>query len=332
MTSLTQKLTEVTKQNKDMKSQIGDLRKYISVIKTGLAKQQTPAAVEIQEPSAPEVPVNNNNTSVNVETSNMFSVLSGEEDDQLTLHNCSSSSLDAATTYNTDPSHDSTIDSHDSAPPVPSAITASPPNHTDRDARTPRERMAEYRVSSGKTQALTGDSVFRQMKPELMYPDKAQQKISVSGLTVDDLLHWLQNVPKFRDVQLLVVHVGVNTCWMNTVTESMWRALLKSVFLNAVVQLSSLIPPQGEHPLRKTVAASNAALVKACHSEQVMLADHTDTFTTNSGSPRKALYRDALHPSPTERHRATCVQCQVCGPTPTSPSTPRPPFPSVTLC
>ena len=56
--------------------------------------------------------------------------------------------------------------------------------------------------------------------------------------------------------------------------------------------------PQGEHPLRKTVAASNTALVKACHSEQVMLADHTDTFTTNSGATRKALYRDALHPSP----------------------------------
>ena len=56
VTSLTQKLTEVTKQNKDMKSQIGGLRKYISVIKPGLAKQQTPAAVEIQKPSAPEVP------------------------------------------------------------------------------------------------------------------------------------------------------------------------------------------------------------------------------------------------------------------------------------
>ena len=110
VTSLTQKLTEVTKQNKDMKSQIGDLRKHISVIKTGLTKQQTPAAVEIQELSAPEIPVNNN-TSVNVEKSNMFSMLSGVEDDQLTLENCSSSSLDAATTYNTDPSHDSTIDS-----------------------------------------------------------------------------------------------------------------------------------------------------------------------------------------------------------------------------
>ena len=32
VTSLTQKLTEVTKQNKDMKSQIGDLRKHITVI------------------------------------------------------------------------------------------------------------------------------------------------------------------------------------------------------------------------------------------------------------------------------------------------------------
>ena len=50
------------------------------------------------------------------------------------------------------------------------------------------------------------------------------------------------------------------------------------------------------------MAASNAALVKACHSEQVVLADHTVllpcTFTTNSGAPRKTLYRDALHPSP----------------------------------
>ena len=83
--------------------------------------------------------------------------------------------------------------------------------------------------------------------------------------------------------------------------------------------ISSLIPPQGEHPLRKTVAASNAALVKACHSEQVMLADHTDTFTTNSGAPQKALFRDALHPSPKGTMRLAF-------------SVTKPPFPSVTLC
>jgi len=81
---LTDIVTEITKQNKDLKSQIGDLRKHMSVIKTGLAKQQTPAPVEIQEPSAPELPVSTN-TSVNVETSNMFSVLSGVENDLLTL-------------------------------------------------------------------------------------------------------------------------------------------------------------------------------------------------------------------------------------------------------
>ena len=162
-------------------------------------------------------------------------------------------------------------------------------------------------------------------------PHQAQQKISVSGLTVDDLLLWLQNVPKCRDVQLLVVHVGVNTCWVNTVTESMWRALLKllkSVFPSAVVQLSSLIPPQGEHPLRKTVAASNAALVKACHSEQVMLADHTDTFTTNSGAPRKALYRDALHPSPKGTIRLACNVKYVGQPRPPLRPQDRPSHPS----
>ena len=157
VTSLTQKLTEVTKQNKDMKSQIGDLRKYISVIKTGLAKQQTPAAAEIQEPSAPEFPVNNK-TSANVETSNMFSVLSGGEDDQLTLDNCPSSSLDAATTYNTDPSHDSTIDNHDSTPPVPSATTAPPPNHTDRDAKTSAPQVpGRHLVTSTVTPGRQGN-------------------------------------------------------------------------------------------------------------------------------------------------------------------------------
>ena len=139
-----------------MKSQIGGLRKYISVIKPGLAKQQTPAALEIRKPSAPEFPVNN--TSVNVEMSNMFSVSSGEEDDQLTLENCISSSLDAATTYNTDPRHDSTIDSHDSTLSVPSA---SPRHHQITRTVTPgrhppRERMAECSLSWQNTRADWG--------------------------------------------------------------------------------------------------------------------------------------------------------------------------------
>ena len=37
--SLTQKLPEITKQKKDIKSQIGDLSKYISVIKINLRQK-----------------------------------------------------------------------------------------------------------------------------------------------------------------------------------------------------------------------------------------------------------------------------------------------------
>ena len=156
MTLLTQKLTEVTKQNKDMKSQIGDLRKYISVNKTGLAKQQTTAAV-----------ANTRTVRTRSSCQQLLCVLSvsGEEDDQLTLENYSSSSLDAATTNNTDPSHDLTIDSHDSTPPlsprhhqitrtvtpgqqgtrglpIRSIITTSSPRHTDRDVRITRDGLS----------------------------------------------------------------------------------------------------------------------------------------------------------------------------------------------
>ena len=60
VTSLTQKLRDLTKQNKDLKSQTGDLRKHFSMMKTDQAKQETHTSEEIQqEPSAPEVPVNN---------------------------------------------------------------------------------------------------------------------------------------------------------------------------------------------------------------------------------------------------------------------------------
>ena len=76
-------------------------------------------------------------------------------------------------------------------------------------------------------------------------------------------MHWLQRVPKCGDVPLVVVHVGINTCWMNAVKDSMRRGpiqLLKTLDAH----ISSIVSPQGDHPLKKTVAASDAVLVKAC--------------------------------------------------------------------
>ena len=277
VTSLSNKVIELTKQNKDMKSQIGDLRKCVCALKQ--AKQQPRPHADTDSETDHEPPLTESPESpetvetVNVETENRFSVL------------CPSPTDDA------------------------DRIQHSDRDVNNRDVKTPKQQLAECRVSTGTTHLLIGDSVFRPVKPDLMFPGKSHQKLSISGLAVDDLTHWLQNVPKCRDVQLVVVHVGVNSCWTNTVMESTWRGLLKllkTVFPDAAIQASSIIPPQGAHPLRKSVAASNAALVKACESEHVVLVDHTDTFTTSSGAPRKALYNDALHPSPRGTIRLAC--------------------------
>ena len=133
-----------------------------------------------------------------------------------------------------------------------------------------------------------------------MFPTTAHQKLAVPGLTVSDVVHWLRNVPRCREVRVVVVHVGINSCWENTLRESDWRhlvRLLKTVFPSSQLILSASVPPAGHHPLRKTVAVSNTALATVYSSESVVLVDHTDTFTTNTGAPRKALYRDPVHAS-----------------------------------
>ena len=147
------------------------------------------------------------------------------------------------------------------------------------------------------TNVLIGDSVARPTKPDLVFPGGQIQNIGVSGLVIDDVKHWLANIPRNREVRRVVIHKGVNTCKFAVVTESMWRKLirkLKHVFPEAAVLVSSIVPPMGR--LRKTVQVSNAALLAVCNRE-VSVVNHTDAFTARSGAPRKHLYRDQLHPS-----------------------------------
>ena len=166
--------------------------------------------------------------------------------------------------------------------------------------KTPREQLAECRVMNSTSHLLLGDSLLCPVRPDLMFPTTAHQKLAVPGLTVSDVVHWLRHVPRCREVRMVVVHVGINSCWENTLRESDWRhlvRLLKTVFPSSQLILSAIVPPAGHHPLGKTVAVSNTALATVCSSERVVLVDHTDTFTTNTGAPRKALYRDPLHAS-----------------------------------
>ena len=75
------------------------------------------------------------------------------------------------------------------------------------------------------TNVLIGDSMARPIKPDLVFPGGQSQNISVSGLAIDDVNHWLANIPRNREERRVVIHIGINTCKFAVVTESMWRQL-----------------------------------------------------------------------------------------------------------
>ena len=202
-------------------------------------------------------------------------------------------------------------------PPKPTVCSAATPTRqrTMQDARpaatsghadstspvtatSPRQRLAALRVAPGVTNVLIGDSVAHPIKPDLVFPGGQSQNLSVSGLAIDDVNHWLANIPRNREVRRAVIHIGVNTCKFAVVTESMWRQFirkLKHVFPESAVLVSSIVPPMGR--LKKTVQISNTVLMAVCNREKVSFINHTETFTARSGTPWKYLYRDQLHPS-----------------------------------
>ena len=63
---------------------------------------------------------------------------------------------------------------------------------------TPRQLLAELRIKPGITNVLIGDSVICNVKPELMFSARDSQNITVSGMTIEDLIHWLRHVPRNR--------------------------------------------------------------------------------------------------------------------------------------
>ena len=69
------------------------------------------------------------------------------------------------------------------------------------------------------TNVLIGDSVARPIKPDLVFPGVQSQNLSVSGLAIDDVNHWLANIPRNREVRRVVIHIGVNTCKFAVITK-----------------------------------------------------------------------------------------------------------------
>ena len=180
---------------------------------------------------------------------------------------------------------------------------------SQRDRSSPRQTMSERRVDKETTHVLLGDSVMVPIDPRRMYPGARSQNLGVPGLSIEDLMHWLSLIPACPQVRVVAIHVGINTCNKNTITSREWSGLLKltkKVFRNAVITASTIVPPKGYHPLTKTVRGSNEALKKSCDELKLKLADNTELFSTASGAPRKALYRDCLHPSYQGTARLAC--------------------------
>jgi hypothetical protein len=173
--------------------------------------------------------------------------------------------------------------------------------HQTKSAASPREKMMQAEVLPATTHVLLGDSVLARVKGQDVFPRGTKfQNLSVSGLTVADLIVWLRQAPVRQNVLTVVVHVGVNTCKYTGVTGKVWRDLLHSVsrcFPRAEIAASSIVPPCEPLTLQRTVHNSNAGLWRVCTQEHIIFVDHRPAFLTDTGALRYNLYGDAVHPS-----------------------------------
>ena len=203
-----------------------------------------------------------------------------------------------------------------SPPPSPSSLPrpSTTPKDFERSKKrlSPGERLAQRRVKPDTTRVLIGDSVFLPLKPELMFPNSTCENISEPGLAVHEACHWLANIPACPNVIQCVFHLGINTCGRTStsIPSSEWSSLIKlakKVFPNAQISFSSIILPRsGEPLLKKSVNDSNHTLKLCCTKLECTFIDNDIIFRTANGAPRKALYRDNVHPSGLGTGRLAC--------------------------
>ena len=138
-----------------------------------------------------------------------------------------------------------------------------------------RLRLAKLRADPGVTNLIIGDWAVRPIRPYQVFPLGKYQNIRVSGLAMDDVNHWLANIPRNREVRLVAIHIEVSTCKFAVVMESMWRQLIRKLnyaFQEAAMLTSAIVPPTGL--LRKTAQVSNAALLAVYSREKESVVNY----------------------------------------------------------
>ena len=168
---------------------------------------------------------------------------------------------------------------------------------------SPRLMMLQQSVPLDYNSLLLGDSIMRRVDETKMSTSGLQvRNLAVPGLTVGDLIDWLTSLSPSPHVQNVTFHVGINSCREGPVSVATWRRLIsvhRRAFPRAALQASSILPPFGQHPLKEAASRSTASLRRACQLEQITLIDHTPSFLSPAGAPKRAMYRpgDRIHPS-----------------------------------
>ena len=177
-------------------------------------------------------------------------------------------------------------------------------HRTATDPRpSPRHLMQQHSVPPDCNTLLLGDSIMRRVDEVKMSNRGARvRNLAVSGLTVADLCEWLSSLPPSQHIKHATFHVGINSCGEGPVSVASWRRLVslhRRAFPQAVLQASSILPPFGQHPLTEAASRSTANLRQVCRAERVVYIDHTPSFLSPSGAPKRAMYRpgDRIHPS-----------------------------------
>jgi hypothetical protein len=252
--SLSSKVKQLTDQNNALKSQVVELKKQLNddrkrrkkanqETNTTLSSAHHKGDSRTQHPPTP--------TLGKTEQASTSQGSTDKEDKLLQEEHMSTNHTTHTTSSH--PVANSTASSSRSGQPS----NAAPANHktTTAEERAPSQRLAECSVDQRATHLLIGDAVLDPVQPDWLFPRNLCQKLTFPNLTLADLIHWLKHIPRSQHIQSVVVHVGINTCWENTVMESQWRQLLKllkSVFPSAKLYMSAIVLPRGQNPLWKT--------------------------------------------------------------------------------
>lgn len=190
------------------------------------------------------------------------------------------------------------------------SAASSQPVHQSSHPASPEQVLSNTSVSPDANQLLIGDSMIRGVDANRLGPESVLvHKVCVPGMKIYDLCKWLHNRTPSENINSATVHVGVNSCKSGEISDREWADVINlacKAFPNAEMKLSSIIPARGRHNLNNTINPSNRTLEIVCKRLGVTFIDNRSSFLTQNGAPRKALYRDAIHPSAAGTAQLAC--------------------------